>query len=77
MLHLLAGERFVLDDKVPLDRMWRFVVHIPVEGEFWVTRFLAVESPRVPTSEVETELPSVIQLHQSVAVWTLIEVSDP
>ena len=77
MLHLLAGERFVLDDKVPLDRMWRFVVHIPVEGESRVTRFLAVESPRVPTSEVKTELFTVIQLHQSMAVWTLIEVSDP
>ena len=77
MLHLLAGERFVLDDEVPLYRMWRFVVHIPVEGESRVTRFLAVESPRVPTSEVKTELLTVIQLHQSMAVWTLIEVSDP
>ena len=77
MLHHLAGERLVLDDEVPFDQVWRFVTDIPVEGESWITPFLAVETPRVPTGEVKTELLTVIHLHQSVAVWTLIEVSDP
>ena len=77
LLHHLAGERLVLDDEVPFDQVWRFVTDIPVEGESWITPFLAVETPRVPMGEVKTELLTVIHLHQSVAVWTLIEVSDP
>lgn len=76
MLHHLARERFVIDDEVPFDSIWWFVTYVPVEGESWITRFFAVETPRVSTSEVETELLTVIQLHQSVAIWTLVEVSD-
>ena len=53
MLHHLASERLVLDDEVPFDRIWRFVTHIPVEGESWITPFLAVETPRVPSGELD------------------------
>ena len=77
-LHHLTRERLVLDDEDPFNRMWWFVSHIPVEGESWITPFLAVETPRVPTSQVVTELLTVIHLHQTmVASPRIPEVSHP